>query len=92
MSGGEIQVPAYLVSWPFVAGMVGAPVVEAVWKEFGPALKSLAPTSTPPQVLGSLAASLTLCLAKVLGQVTTHKEAASGLFQYFLTHEGVNVG
>ncbi|KAK8401117.1 hypothetical protein O3P69_002698 [Scylla paramamosain] len=74
------------------AGMVGAAVVEAVWKEFGPSLKSLSTTSAPPQPVASLAASLTLCLVRVLGQVATHKEAASGLFHYFLTHEGVSTG
>lgn len=73
-----------------VAEMIGATVVEAVWKEYGPFVKSFATTLTPPQAVASLAASLTLCLAQVLGQVPTHKEAASGLFHYFLTHEGVN--
>ncbi|XP_045122728.1 protein MMS22-like isoform X2 [Portunus trituberculatus] len=70
------------------SGMVGPAVIEVVWKEFGPSLKSLATSSTPPQAVASLSASLTLCLVGVLG----HKEAASGLFHYFLTHEGVSTG
>lgn len=75
------------------AGTVGEAVVEAVWKEYGPFLKSHATTLTPPQALSSLAASLTLCLSqKVLGQAPSNKEAASSLFHYFLTHENVNPG
>lgn len=75
-----------------VAGMIGVAVVETVWKEYSPFLKSFATTSTPPQAVASLAASLTLCLAQVLDQMGTHKEAASGLFHHFLMHEGVNPG
>ncbi|KAG0716880.1 Protein MMS22-like [Chionoecetes opilio] len=74
------------------AGVAGAAVVEAVWREYGPFLKSFATTLTPPKAVPSLAASLTLCLAQLVDQAATHKEAASGLFHCFLNHESVSPG
>ncbi|XP_064100133.1 protein MMS22-like [Macrobrachium nipponense] len=69
----------------------GMEVIETIWKEFGIFIKSQATVLTPPAVLGSVAASLTLSLALYhQNNIDGMKETPSGLFIYFLSNEAVN--
>ncbi|XP_069953800.1 protein MMS22-like isoform X2 [Cherax quadricarinatus] len=79
--------PQYLAG----GGGMGSEVVEVIWKEFGTFIKSQATTLTPPAALASVAASLTFCLGRESSSSTSGlREAALGLFTYFLTNEAVN--
>ncbi|KAK7063030.1 hypothetical protein SK128_027972 [Halocaridina rubra] len=69
----------------------GKNMVEVVWQEFGNFIKSQATSLTPPIVLGSVAAALTLCMAQFAsGPIDGLHEAALGLFTYFTCNDAVN--
>ncbi|ROT73627.1 hypothetical protein C7M84_007953 [Penaeus vannamei] len=85
------KVLAVLSKPQYLAGGLGTDIVEVVWKEFGVFLRNHATTLTPPAVLGSVAAKLTLCMSYDFNSATSGlKEAASGLFSYFVTNEAVS--
>ncbi|XP_076043239.1 protein MMS22-like [Oratosquilla oratoria] len=64
-------------------------VVRLIWQTFGTFLKNHATTATPPPLLGSTAALLTLCLglAEQRGQTTLPKDLATSLFSHFVANE-----
>nr|XP_045584951.1 protein MMS22-like [Procambarus clarkii]XP_045584952.1 protein MMS22-like [Procambarus clarkii] len=76
---------------PYMAEGIGSEVIEAIWKEFGAFIKAHAGTLTPPAALASVAASLTFCMGQERNRPSSGlREAALGLFTYFITNESVN--
>lgn len=78
-------------SRPFHSDDTGVELVDVIWHDFSGFLKEHATSGTPPAVLGTAAAALTLARLQTHKAATniqgTAKEQAENFFNYFVTKE-----
>ncbi|CAL4099468.1 unnamed protein product, partial [Meganyctiphanes norvegica] len=74
---------------PFHSDDTGCELVDVIWRDFSGFIKEHAISGTPPAVLGTTAAALTLARLQTYKSSTIQgaKEAAENFFIYFVTKE-----